>query len=91
MQNNNAQESDDQKVLRLQREEIETSKAVKRCPFCDKYTYLDGGCNYMNCSIAEPPSQCSGEWCWQCEKPKYKIINHKPSLGFCNDSNHNSH
>lgn len=76
---------------RIDEEERQTNLVVKKCPFCLKPTFKNGGCNYMKCSDSEPKSDCSGEWCWQCDKPKYKIIAAKPELGFCNDKSHNSH
>ena len=76
---------------RLEKEEYETNLVVKNCPFCMKETHKTGGCDYMLCSNAEPKSTCSGEWCWNCHKPKYKIIPAKPELGCCNDKSHNSH
>ena len=53
--------------------------SIKACPLCGILGELASGCNYIKC-----PS-CSGEWCWQCSKKKYK------GEDACNDKSHNSH
>ena len=84
-------ESTREKRTRKKIEEQKTALAVKNCPFCGKATYKDDGCNYMKCSKSEPKSNCPGEWCFADNKPKYKVIPGKESLGCCNDKSHNSH
>lgn len=76
---------------RLVAEEEATARVVKPCPWCNKRTYLIDGCNYMDCSKSDPPSNCPGQWCFQCSKPKYNPIPNKKWLGCCNDLTHNSH
>ena len=63
------------------------NKTIKLCPHCGEYGELASGCNYIKC----PVKGCGGEWCWVCDKPKYRVISTKPDLGFCNDKTHNSH
>ena len=65
---------------------------IKNCPLCNIPTFKDGGCNYMKCSDGENiKSSCPCEWCWQCYKPKYRILENRPEMGFCDDKTHNSH
>lgn len=69
---------------------------IKNCPNCGIPTFKTDGCNYMKCSDGDgrsnyPIIECFQEWCWQCEKPKYKNITSKDCLGYCNDITHNSH
>jgi hypothetical protein len=63
------------------------AKTIKLCPHCERPGELASGCNYIKC----PAKDCKKEWCWVCEKPKYKSIAAKPALGFCNNKSHNSH
>ena len=63
------------------------NETIKLCPHCDRPGELASGCNYIKC----PAKECKKEWCWKCSKPKYKAIESKPELGFCNDKSHNSH
>ena len=58
---------------------------IKICPHCGSLGELASGCNYIKCPT------CNGEWCWLCNKPKYKIIPTKDQEGCCNDKSHNSH
>ncbi len=58
---------------------------IRVCPHCESLGELVSGCNYIKCPA------CNGEWCWQCLKPKYKVIPSKVALGCCNDKSHNSH
>ena len=60
---------------------------IKLCLFCERPGELASGCNYIKC----PAKDCGGEWCWQCERPKYKPIEAKKEIGCCNDKSHNSH
>lgn len=78
-------------VDRLKLEEKLTNNVVKNCPMCEKATFQDGGCNYMKCSDSDPVSSCPCEWCFLCHKPKYKVLEGKEALGFCNEASHNSH
>lgn len=59
--------------------------SIKICPHCSILGELASGCNYIKCPI------CNGEWCWLCNKPKYKPLEGKEDNECCNDKNHNSH
>ena len=66
---------------------------IKNCPNCNIPTFKSDGCNYMKCSDGDGRFNyklCFQEWCWMCEKPKYKCIAGK-GLEFCDDKSHNSH
>jgi hypothetical protein len=76
---------------RLRQEEALTNAVVKSCPSCQKPTYKIDGCNYMDCSKSDPVSNCRCLWCFQCQRPKYRPLPNKVSVGCCNDVTHNSH
>lgn len=49
---------------------------IKACPGCTILTEKMSGCNFIACTL------CKKEWCWICQKIKYRE---------CNDKTHNSH
>ena len=63
---------------------------IKLCPFCGGRNNLISGCNYVTC-LCKGGFNGKAEFCWKCNKAKYKPDPKNINGGCCNDKTHNSH